>query len=138
MVSSQTGRHRLVMLGLVFFGVIATTLCALGLYAVVALTSQLRRREYAIRLALGAPRADVRWMVVRQALVLAVAGAAIGVCVAAAGTRVLSGLLHGVTPLDAATFIVASFGVLGLAIVAASLPARSAGRVDPVEALRAE
>jgi predicted permease len=138
MVSNQTMRHRLVMFVLTFFGAIATILSAFGLYAVVALTSQLRRREYAIRLALGAPRGDVRWMVLRQALLLAVAGVAIGLLVAALGTGVLRALLHGVTPLDGATFASACVAVLGLAIAAASWPALTAGRVDPVEALQAE
>lgn len=138
MVSNQTSRHRLVMFVLTFFGVVATALSAFGLYAVVALTSHLRRREYAIRLALGAPRGDVRWMVVRQALVLTVAGVAIGLGVAALGTGVLRALLHGVTPLDSVTFGAACIGVLGLSVAAASWPAISAGRVDPVEALRAE
>jgi ABC-type antimicrobial peptide transport system permease subunit len=138
MVSNQTGRHRLVMFVLTFFAVVATLLSAFGLYAVVALASQMRRREYAIRLALGAHRADVRWMVVRQALVLAGVGVALGLLAAALGTGVLRALLHGVTPLDGMTFAAACVGVLGLSIAAASWPAWSAGRVDPVEALKAE
>ena len=69
---------------------------------------------------------------------LAVIGAVAGVLVAASGTRVLGALLHGVTPLDVATFGGALALVLTLALAAASLPARAAGRVDPVEALRAE
>lgn len=134
----QTARHRLVMLALTFFGAIATVLCGFGLYAVVALTSQMRRREFAIRMALGAPRGGVRWMVVRQALMLAAAGAASGVVIAALGTRTLEGLLHGIRPVDAATYAAAAAAVLALAGVSAWLPARTAGRVDPVEALKAE
>ena len=138
MVSNQTTRHRLVMFVLTFFGAVATLLSAFGLYAVVALASHMRRREYAIRLALGAHRADVRWMVVRQALVLAGVGVALGVFAAALGTGLLRALLHGVTPLDGVTFAAACVGVLALSIGAASGPALSAGRVDPVEALKAE
>ena len=138
MVANQTQRHRLVMIVLTFFGTIATVLCAFGLYAVVALTSHTRRREYAIRLALGAARGEVRWMVLRQALTLAVSGVVIGLGAAAFGTGVLRALLHGVTPLDGLTFAAACASVLGLAIAASSWPARSAGRVDPVEALKAE
>jgi predicted permease len=138
LVSNQTGRHRLVMFALAFFAAVATALCALGLFSVVTLTSQMRRREYAIRMALGAERRSVRSMVFREALVLAVAGAAGGVLIAAVGTRLLGALLHGVTPLDALTFGAALVLVLVLALVSASLPARAAGRVDPVEALRAE
>jgi predicted permease len=138
MVSNQTSRHRLVMFVLTFFGAVATLLSAFGLYAVVALASQMRRREYAIRLALGAHRADVRWMVVRQALILAGVGVTLGLLAATLGTGVLRALLHGVTPLDGATFAAACVGVLGLSIAAASWPALAAGRVDPVEALRME
>ena len=138
MVYNQTGRHRLVMLALTFFGVVATVLCVFGLYAVVALTSQMRRREYAIRMALGAARGNVRWMVVRQALMIGMGGVAVGLCVAAIGTRVLEGLLHGVRPLDTPTFAVAGVAILGMAALAASLPARAAGRVDPVESLKAD
>jgi len=138
LVANQTGRHRLVMFALAFFAVVATALCALGLFSVVTLTSNMRRREYAIRMALGAERGSVRSMVFREALVLAVAGAVGGVLIAAIGTRLLGSLLHGVTPLDALTFAGALSLVLVLALVSASLPARAAGRVDPVEALRAE
>jgi putative ABC transport system permease protein len=77
-------------------------------------------------------------MVLRQALVLGLAGTVAGVAVAAASTRALQGLLHGVTPLDGASFVAAAGCVLLLAVVAAWLPARQAGRVDPVEALRME
>jgi predicted permease len=136
MVHTQTARHRLVMLALAFFGIVATVLSAFGLYAVVALTSQMRRREYAIRMALGAPRQGVRWLVVRQALLLAVAGAAGGVMAAALGTRALAGLLHGVTPLDGPTFAAAGLVLVMLAVLSAWIPARAAARVDPSEALR--
>ena len=71
MVTDRMARHRLVMLALVVFGAVALVLCISGLYAVIVLNSQQRRREYAIRVALGAGRGGVRWMVVRQALVLA-------------------------------------------------------------------
>jgi predicted permease len=137
-VANQTARHRLVMFALTGFGVVASVLSALGLYAVITLTSRLRRREYAVRIALGAPSHGVRWMVLRQALVLGLAGTVTGIAVAAAGTRALQGLLHGVAPLDGPSFIAAAGWVLALAVVAAWLPARQAGQVDPVEALRME
>lgn len=137
-VANQTARHRLVTITLAFFGVVATALSGLGLYAVVALTSRMRRREYAIRMALGARFGGVRWLVVRQALALAAGGVAVGLVLAAGGTRALAGLLHGVTPMDRPTLIVAALVVLGLSVVAAWLPARDAGRVAPAEVLRAE
>jgi predicted permease len=137
MVSDRTARHELVMLALSIFATVALVLCAAGLYAVVAMTSQLRRREYAIRLALGAQRSEVRWMVLRQAILVAGTGAAAGVAVAALSTRLIRGLLHGVAPIDAATFAAAAGVLLCLALFAAWQPARQAARVDPVGMLKA-
>jgi predicted permease len=138
LVSDRTARHRLVMLALSGFGAVALVLSAFGVYAVVALTSQLRRREYAIRIALGAHRQSVRRLVLTQGLTLAVAGAVAGVLLAAAGTRGLQGLLHGVEPLDGSTFVGAAAVVLLLAGASALVPAMRAGRVDPAEALKVE
>ena len=126
------------MLALTGFGVVALVLSAFGLYAVVALTSQLRRREYAIRLALGARRDGVRRLVLAQGLRLAVAGAIVGTALAAAGTRAVQGLLHGIEPLDAETFASAVVLVLLVAGASAMLPAVQAGRVDPAETLKGE
>ncbi len=89
-------------------------------------------------MALGARRGGVRWMVVRQALMIAGAGAAVGLVGAALGTRALQGLLHGVQPLDLMTFTAAAITLLALAVVAAWHPASQAERVDPAETLRAE
>jgi hypothetical protein len=138
LVSDRTARHRLVMLALTSFGSVALVLSAFGVYAVVALTSQLRRREYAIRMALGAHRQSVRKLVLSQGLSLAAAGVVAGVVLAAAGTRGLQGLLHGVEPLDRPTFGAAVAVVLVLAGFSALLPAVRAGRVDPAEALKVE
>jgi predicted permease len=135
---NSTARHRLVMLALAVFGGVALVLCVSGLYAVVALSSEQRRREYAIRVALGARRGGVRWMVVRQALAIAGLGAAIGLLAAAVGTRAIQGLLHGVRPFDVPTFAAAALVLLTLAMLAAWHPARKAEHVDPLEALRSE
>ncbi|HEX7281800.1 MAG TPA: FtsX-like permease family protein, partial [Vicinamibacterales bacterium] len=137
-VSDGMARHRLVMLALVVFGSVSLLLCVSGLYAVIVLNSQQRRREYAIRVALGATRGGVRWMVVRQALKLGATGAAVGLLLAAVGTQLVRGLLHGVQPLDAPTFVAAAVTVLALATVAAWQPASRAEKVNPVEALRGE
>jgi putative ABC transport system permease protein len=131
-------RHRLVMIALIVFGAVALVLCVSGLYAVIVLNSQQRRREYAIRVALGASRDGVRWMVVRQALVLAAAGAIAGLAAAVMGTRLIQGLLEGVQPLDPVTFASATVALLALATLAAWHPASRAERVDPSETLRAE
>lgn len=138
LVSDRVGRHRLVMLALGLFGSVALMLSAAGVYGVVALTSRLRRREYAIRMALGAARGGVRWLVIRQALVVSGAGTLAGVAAAAAATQSARGLLHGVTALDPATFAIAALIIPSLAVIAAWLPASQAERVDPVETLRSE
>ena len=137
-VEQQTARHSLVMMTLSFFGAVAMLLCGVGLYATVTLSSQARRREYAIRVALGSSRSKVCWLVVRQALAVALGGAIAGVAAASASTSVLSGLLHGVEPVDAATFATAFAGMLVVAVVSAAMPALIAGRVNPAETLRSE
>jgi putative ABC transport system permease protein len=138
LLANSMARPRLVMLALSLFGIVALVLCISGLYAVIVLSSQQRRREYAIRVALGARRGVVRRMVIRQALIMAGAGAAVGLAVAALGTRALQGLLHGVQPLDATTFTIAAITLLTLAVLAAWYPASQAERVNRVETLRAE
>jgi hypothetical protein len=137
-LADSMGRYRLVMFALTLFGSVALVLCVSGLYAVVALNSRQRRREYAIRVALGAPRGGVRWMVVRQAVVLAGLGATAGLVAASLGTRALHGLLHGVQPIDPPTFAVVACALLALATAAAWQPASHAEKVDPVETLRTE
>jgi len=134
--ASRTASQRLVMRALVFFGLVATALCAFGLYAVVTLTSRLRRREYAIRLAVGAQPHGLRLIVLRQALLLGAAGVAIGLAVAFAGTRTLHGLLHGVQPLDPRSFALAAALMLLIATLAAWNPARHAARVAAAEVLK--
>jgi predicted permease len=135
LIADRMARHRLVMLALTVFGVVALLLSVFGLYAVVALSSQSRRREYAIRVALGAPRAAVRRLVLGQGVRLAAAGTAAGLALAAVGTRVLQGLLHGVEPLDTMTFSGAIVVVLVLSLTAALLPALRASRVNAAEVL---
>jgi predicted permease len=136
--AAQRGRHRLVMTVLVVFAGVSLILCASGLYAVAAMMSGMRRREYAIRVALGAPREHVRWRVVRQSITLVALGIVAGLAIAAIGARVLQGLLHGVESIDPTTFAAAAATLALIAVGAAWWPARQAARVDPVETLRAE
>jgi predicted permease len=135
-VRRQLARQRLAMWVLTGFGVTALVLCGFGVYGVASLTSRLRRREFAIRAALGARPSRIRWIVVRQALVLAGLGSAGGLGIAVAGTRLLAGLLHGVRPIDRPSFVAATAAVWLLAAFAAWYPARHAGRVDPLQALK--
>ena len=137
-LGNSMARPRLVMFTLGLYGGVALVLCLSGLYVVIVLSSQQRRREYAIRLALGASRGGVRWMVLRQALLLAGAGAATGLLLAAAATRTLQGLLHGVQPIDDLTFAGVALALIAAATLAAWQPAYRAERVSPAETLRAE
>ncbi|GMV22439.1 MAG: hypothetical protein AMXMBFR57_23880 [Acidimicrobiia bacterium] len=136
--ASQRARHRLVMTALGIFAIVSLVLCATGLYAVVAMTSRLRRREYAIRLALGAPRQHVRWQVVRQAVVLTTAGIVLGLVATVAGVTTLRSLLRGVSAQDPVTLASAAGVIALLACGAAWWPARQAGRLNPVESLKAD
>ena len=113
-------------------------LAAIGLAGVVGYSVAMRTAEIGVRMALGAGRGDVAWMVVGEAARLGAAGGALGLAVAAAGTRLLTGLVFGVSAGDPASFMVAT-ALLALVIAAASAgPAWRAARVDPVVALRAE
>jgi len=120
------------------FAAAALLLAAIGIYGLLAYAVGQRRRELGIRLALGASRGDVMSQVVGDGIRLAAAGIVIGVVIALAITRLLSALLYGVGASDPATFVgvVALLAVVSL--VASYLPARRAGRVDPMVALRYE
>lgn len=119
-------------------GFVALFLAAIGIYGVTAYSVTRRTREIGIRLAMGAQRSDVIRLVLRQGLSLEIAGAAIGLLLAAAGSRLLVRLLFGVPPLDPLTFggAAALFVVIGVA--ACSVPLRRATRISAVEALRHE
>jgi putative ABC transport system permease protein len=130
--------ERFLMLLLVVFAIVGVTLAVVGVYGVLAQVVRNRTRELGIRIALGAARADVQWLVVRQGLALAGAGLAIGTAVALAATRAVRGILYGVPAADPLTFAVA-MALLALTVLAAAwIPARRASRADPAVALRAE
>lgn len=119
-------------------GGLAALLAGIGLYGILAYSVGRRIPEIGIRMALGAEQWSVRWMVMKSALLLALAGVAIGLVAALAGTRVVQSLLFGLSPTDPLTFVLAALLMLSVALAAAYLPARRASRVDPVVALRAE
>src|SRR5436190_4599496 len=121
-----------------FFGVLAAVLVMVGLYGLISYITLTRRNELGIRLALGAPKANILWLVLGQGLRLAGVGVAIGLLGALALTRFLRGLLFGIDPTDPATLIAISFLLIAVASLACWLPARRAARVDPMEALRYE
>ncbi len=120
------------------FGLLALVLAAVGLYGVVAYTVAQRTREIGVRMAMGAQRTDVLWMVLGRGLRLTALGIAIGLLLSAASTRMLGSLLYGISPLDPVAFAAAALGWTVVAMLASYLPARRATRVDPVAALRWE
>jgi putative ABC transport system permease protein len=120
------------------FGVLATLLAVVGLYGVMAFTVARRTREIGVRMALGAVRRDVVWLVMREVLVLVSAGMALGLAAAWALGRLIGAQLYGVTPNDPVT-IAAAAGILAVVSLAAGyIPALRATRVNPVFALRYE
>ena len=118
------------------FGVLALTLSVVGIYGVMAYLVTQRRREIAIRMALGAQAGAVVAMIVSRTARLAGIGLAAGVVGAALFTRVLAGLLVGVGPLDAATFVISAGLLGGAALAAGTIPAFRAARIDGVHVLR--
>ena len=118
------------------FSAVTVLLALIGVHGLLAYTVTQRTRELGIRMALGATRRDIRMIVLRQGVGLAVIGVAIGLVAALLGTRLVATMLFDVTPTDPVTFALVTIAVLVTAAGAAWLPARRATTVDPVEALR--
>jgi putative ABC transport system permease protein len=135
-IAAASSRARVTVLLLVVASTLALILGAVGLYGVLAYGVSLRQREIGVRIVLGAPPGQVSWMVSRQALGLALAGIVIGIGIALAATRLLSGLLYDVSPTDPLTLGATCIGLLVMAGLASWIPARRAAAVDPSEALR--
>ena len=121
-----------------FFGTLAVLLACMGLYGVMSHTAARRTNEIGVRLALGARRTDVLWMVLRESWLLVAIGIAVGIPVALMLVRGVSRLLFGLKPTDPTTLIAGAALMLAVATTAAFLPARRASRVDPMVALRHE
>ncbi len=120
------------------FAVTALLLAGLGIYGTISYIVSERQREIGIRLALGAQRGEIQAMVLRQGLGLAMTGAAVGLVGALIVSYLMQGLLYGVRPTDPLTFVAVTLVLTGVALVACSIPARRAMRVDPLVALRYE
>jgi ABC-type antimicrobial peptide transport system permease subunit len=121
-----------------FFGFLAVVLVATGLYGTLAYRVSMRTAEIGVRMAVGARRGQVVWMILKDSLVLTVAGVAMGVPLAMLVGRALTSSLYGVKPLDAVTYLLAMAGVAAVALAASAIPARRAASVDPMRALRTE
>jgi ABC-type antimicrobial peptide transport system permease subunit len=121
-----------------FFGLLAVFLSSIGIYGLMSYIISRRTNEIGIRMALGAARANVRWLVMPEILFLVAIGVAIGIPAALAGDRLFANMLFGVKSTDPASLLTAVALLLTVAVFAGYFPARRASRVDPMEALRYE
>jgi predicted permease len=119
-------------------GIVGLLLAAIGIYGVTSYSVSRRTREIGIRIALGADRANVLRLILRQGVLLTVIGVAIGLACAAAATRLLQNLLYGVSAMDPLTFAGTTLLFVIIAVAATYLPARRATRIDPMVALRVD
>lgn len=117
---------------------LATALASIGLYGVTSYVVSGRTKEIGIRMALGAEGGDVVRMIILEGLTLIATGVAVGLLLSLAGTRVMGGLLYGVSPTDPLTFLSVATLLTAVALLACYVPARRATKVDPMVALRSE
>ncbi len=137
-VNRSITNQRLVAQLSTFFGLLAVFLSCIGIYGLMSYVVMRRTNEIGIRMALGAKRSHVRWMVMREILLLVALGIAIGVPAALAGNRLISNMLFGLRPADPVSLLAAVGVLLVVAAIAGYLPARRASLVDPMVALRCE
>jgi predicted permease len=137
-VSDSVAQPRFATVVLAAFAVLALALASVGLYGVLSYGVSQRRRELGVRAALGASRGELLALVVREGLTTSGIGLALGLAAAALLTRLMQGVLFGVTPLDPLSFAAAPLALLVVACAASLLPGRRAASTDPAEALRCE
>jgi predicted permease len=137
-LAGSLSSRRFAMLLLDSFAILALLMASLGLYGVISYLVERRTRELGIRIALGAQRRNVLRLVLSDGLKMAVAGVAAGLLAAFGLTRLLTGMVYGVSATDPATFAAIAILLIVVALLASYLPARRATRVDPLTALRYE
>jgi putative ABC transport system permease protein len=137
-LSRSLAPQRFRALLMLFFAGVSLLLASIGVYGLLAWQVSRRKREIGVRMALGAEPGGVMVMVLREGGGLTIAGVLLGIAAAIPASRFVSGLLYGVPPLDAPTYVVSSAVLLSAALVACAIPARRAARLDPVTALREE
>jgi putative ABC transport system permease protein len=137
-VEQQTGSQRFTTLLLGLFAAAGLVLAAVGIYGVVSYLVAQRRRELAVRVAVGASAANVLWLVLRNGLQMAVLGASMGLMGVWATQKLINKLLFGISPVDPLTFAGSAVFLVAVVMAACWVPARRAARVDPCTALRAE
>jgi len=135
-VADSFGPKRLTLFLLVFLGSVALLLSSIGLYALIAYSVSLRRHEIGIRLAIGAQPADIRRLILLQGLKLTTVGVLTGLAAAMAATRLMQGLLYGVSATDPLTLLCVAATLFGAALLACYVPARNAVGIEPIIALR--
>ena len=135
-LAESVAQPRLYMTLLSVFAAIALTLASIGLYGVISYSVAQRGHEIGLRMALGAQRTNILRLVLGQGLKLVLIGIVVGIFCAWIGTRVLAGLLYGVTPTDLITFVAVPLFLIGVAMLACIIPAHRATRVDPIVSLR--
>ena len=137
-IADSLAEQRFSMILLNAFAVVALLLAGIGLYGVISYLVGQRTREIGIRVALGAQRQDVVRLVVKHAMKMALGGLALGLLAALGLTRLLTGLLYGVTTTDPMTFAVITLLMTAVALLACLVPALRATKLDPLVALRYE
>jgi ABC-type antimicrobial peptide transport system permease subunit len=138
LVLAQTVRERLLAMLAMFFAVVALLLAGIGLYGVLDYSVQQRRREIGIRLAIGAPTADIARRVTAEVFSMVLLGAFAGFALGMASARYIESLLYQVEPTDPAMLTLPALTVFVAALLAALPPVIRAVRIDPAKSLRVE
>jgi putative ABC transport system permease protein len=136
LVEHQTGAQRFTTVLLASFAVAGLALAVVGIYGVVSFLVTQRKQEMAVRIALGASRANVLWLVVKHSLGMASIGAAIGLIGACATQRLTSGLLFGISPIDPVTFVGGAAFLIVVGGIASAIPGARVMQIDPALSLR--